>query len=195
MTLLDRAIATVNGTGSGGPEFAGTECTAAYASGVTPSQIMEGVRKRATKSGKLSQFRTHEGIVWGSYSLYTLGAEHFTVEGDKFSPMGNAIRWANRLGVSTVRTVLDSDREAADKADQLRLLFEQKLAEAAKQAAENAALKRTPGAIALEVQGRVESLLNLRDANGAFEPEVEQMLASILEDLRVVIGIQVGADA
>lgn len=194
-TSLSRAIDTVNGTGAGGPEFAGKVCLVAFGDGVAPAEILAGVRQRASKDGsKLSQLRTHEGIVWGSFALHTLGEKHFATEDDKSSPMANVIKWSTAIGATAVRTVLEGAGSEADKAQEIRTRWQYKMDEAALKQREARAAKETPEFILAGVKSQVETL-SLLALEGELSVEATQLVASILDELRPLVGIKVGADA
>lgn len=182
MAILKTAVDTLNGVGAGGNIVALHKCVAAYAVGYTPGAILDAARKSNGKTPK--NLASHEGVAYGALIVSTLG--------DAVTPE-DAYKYAARIGRLSVLAILGSETE--DKATALQEAWTLKVQEAAIKKAERDAEKQTASAFLLSVREQVDSLLALSDKGISLSDEEAQVAASLMDDLRVLVGIQVGANA
>lgn len=183
VTAFDRAVLTMNGVGAGGNIAALLACVAAYTEGATPGAILDAARKRTTTAGKSVNYASHEGVAYGAL-IVSRGIE-VTPE--------DAYKFAARIGRLGVLAVIDSSVE--DKAQALKSAWETEVTKAAIKKAERDAAKQTADAFLVAARTEVDKLLALRDQGVSLTDEQALVAASLLDDLRVVVGIQVGANA
>lgn len=179
MTLEKAAVNTLNGVGAGGNLHALSVCVQALEAGSTPARILDAARKgRNDKS-----LASHEGVVYGALIVHS---------GVSATP-ADAYKWAARIGRHAVQAILDGD--SADKAKSLQAAWQTEVDIAAIKKAERDAAKRTADAFLVEGRNSIDSLLALRDQGVELTDEQVATAASLMEDLRVLVGIKVGANA
>jgi len=183
MAILKSAVDTLNGVGAGGNIVALHKCVAAYAVGYTPGQILDAARKSNGKTPK--NLASHEGVAYGALIVSTLG--------DAVTPE-DAYKYAARIGRLSVLAILGNE-DTEDKATALQEAWTLKVQEAAIKKQERDAEKQTASAFLLSVREQVDSLLALSDKGVSLSDEEAQVAASLMDDLRVLVGIQVGANA
>lgn len=182
----ENAVRAINGTGTGGNEYAIGECLVAYKEdAATPAALVSAARK--TAKGK--DYGTHIGVAYGAWAIHILG------ESKDLTPT-LAYKYAGRIGADAVMSILAGDADTDVKVAVLKAEWQAKVDADALTRKEAAAARDTLEEHITHVREQVDAMLALKDRGQELTEVQGQAVASLMEDLLLLSGsIKVGAAA